>query len=57
LLVQAEVAVLKEHIGKKRVLLTDNQRRRLAIKGKILGRKALNDSGTLLNPGTIPRWH
>jgi hypothetical protein len=32
--------VLKEKLGKKRILLTDDQRRRLAVKGKILGRKA-----------------
>ena len=34
---QSEVAVLKEHIGKKRILLTDEQRRRLAVKGKMIG--------------------
>lgn len=36
----AENQVLKEIHGKKRVLLSDDQRRRLAIKGKLLGRNA-----------------
>jgi transposase InsO family protein len=52
-----EVAVLKEHIGKKRILLNDDQRRRLAVKGKILGRKQLEQVGTLFTPDTILRWH
>ena len=32
---QSEIAVLKEHIGKKRILLTDEQRRRLPVRCKI----------------------
>jgi putative transposase len=36
---RTENEVLKEKIGKKRILLDDNQRRRLAVKGKVLGRK------------------
>ncbi len=31
---RTENQVLKEHIGKKRILLSDEQRRRLAVKGK-----------------------
>ncbi len=54
---QSEVAVLKEHIGKKRILLTDEQRRRLAVKGKMIGRKALDEVGSLFTPDTILRWH
>jgi len=30
--------VLRQKLGKKRILLNDDQRRRLAVKGKILGR-------------------
>ena len=33
--------MLKEKLGKKRVLRSGDQRRRLAVKGKALGRKAL----------------
>ena len=38
-----ENQVLKEKLGKKRILLNDDQRRRLAVKGKILGRKVLEE--------------
>ncbi len=54
---RTENQVLKETTGKKRILLTDDQRRRLAVKGKILGRKRLEDVGTLFTPDTILRWH
>jgi putative transposase len=36
---RTENQVLREKIGKKRIMLNDDQRRRLAVKGKILGRK------------------
>ncbi|MDA9859391.1 hypothetical protein N9D23_14840 [Rubripirellula sp.] len=52
-----ENAILKEKIGKKRILLTDDQRRRLAVKGRVLGRKQLKQVGTLFTPDTILRWH
>jgi putative transposase len=52
-----ENRILRERLGKKRILLTDDQRRRLAIKGKILGRKALGDLCTIVTPETILRWH
>ncbi len=54
---RTENQVLKEKIGRKRILLNDNQRRRLAVKGKILGRKRLEEFGTLFTPDTILRWH
>jgi putative transposase len=54
---RAENRVLKEKLGKKRILLDDNQRRRLAVKGKVLGRKILEEVGTLVTPDTILRWH
>ena len=43
--------------GKKRLLLTDDQRRILAVKGKSLGRKALMEPTTIVTPDTILRWH
>src|SRR5258707_9298854 len=49
--------VLKEKLGKRRIILSDEQRRRLAHKGKILGRKVLKTIGTLFTPDTILRWH
>ncbi len=54
---RTENQVLKEKFGKKRILLNDDQRRRLAVKGKILGRKRLQEIGTLFTPDTILRWH
>ena len=54
---QTENQILKEKLGKKRILLNDNQRRRLAAKGKVLGRKLLHQFGTLFTPDTILRWH
>jgi homeodomain-containing protein len=52
-----ENRILREKLGKKRILLNDDQRRRLAIKGKILGRKVLADLCTIVTPETILRWH
>ena len=46
---RTENQVLKEKLGGKRVLLNDDQRRRLAVKGKILGRNRLYEIGTLFN--------
>ena len=54
---RTENQVLKEKIGKKRILLNDDQRRRLAVKGKILGRKQLEEVATIVTPDTILRWH
>jgi putative transposase len=44
-------------MGKKRVILADDQRRILAVKGKALGRKTLQDLTTIATPDTILRWH
>ena len=52
-----ENQILKEKLGKKRILLNDDQRCRLAVKGKILGRKALKKIATFFTPDTILRWH
>jgi len=54
---RTEVHVLKETHGKRRIRLSDDQRRRLAIKGKALGRQALQQIATLVTPDTILRWH
>jgi transposase InsO family protein len=52
-----ENQILKEKLGKKRIILNDNQRRRLAVKGKLLGRKLLSEIATIVTPDTILRWH
>ena len=51
-----ENQILREKLGKKRILLNDYERRRLAIKGKILGRKVLDQLATIVTPETILRW-
>ena len=52
-----ENQILREKLGKRHILLNDDQRRRLAVKGKVLGRKLLAQFGTLVTPDTILRWH
>jgi len=47
---RTENQVLKEKLGKKRILLDDGQRRRLAVIGKVLGRKRLEEVGTHSTP-------
>jgi len=52
-----ENRVLKEQVKGRRLRLTDDQRRRLAAKGKRIGRQALNRVATIVTPDTIMRWH
>ena len=54
---RTENRVLRKKLGKKRILLNADQRRRLAVKGKILGRKMLEQVATIMTPDTILRWH
>jgi hypothetical protein len=50
-----ENRVLKQQLGEKRLRLTEDQRRRLAAKGKKLGRQVLNDVATIVTPDTLRR--
>ena len=52
-----ENRVLKEQLRGRRLRLNDDQRRRLAAKGKKIGRQALNRVATIVTPDTIMRWH
>ena len=54
---KAENKILREKIGKKRLLLNDDQRRRLAILGKKLSRKAMDEICEVFSPDTLLRWH
>ena len=47
-----ENRVLLEQFGDRRIRLTDDQRRRLAVAGKAVGRKALADLAGLVTPDT-----
>ena len=50
-----ENRVLKEQLGGRKLRLTDDQRRRLAAKARLLGRRALDAVATLVTPDTR-RW-
>ena len=52
-----ENRVLREQLATKRILLNDDQRRRLAAKGKPLGRRLLDEICSIVTPDTILRWH
>jgi hypothetical protein len=52
-----ENRVLREQLGERRLRLTDDQRRRLAVKAKGLGRKLLAEVATIVTPETLLRWH
>jgi putative transposase len=54
---QEENRVLREQLGGRRLRFTDDQRRRLAAKGKALGRGVLDQLGGLVTPDTILRWY
>jgi transposase InsO family protein len=52
-----ENRVLKAQVKGRRLRLTDDQRRRLAAKGRRLGRRLLRQVATIVTPDTILRWH
>jgi transposase InsO family protein len=54
-----ENRVLKEQLesGGRRLRFTDDQRRRLAAKGRPLGRRVLQQIATIVTPDTILAWH
>jgi putative transposase len=52
-----ENAVLREQLGKRRLRLTNAQRRRMAVKGRALGRKVLAGVAGIVAPDTILRWY
>ena len=53
----AQIETLLKKLGKKRLLLDDDQRRLLAVKAHAIGRKALLELTTIVTPDTILRWH
>ena len=52
-----ENRVLREHLGRRPLRLTDAQRRRLAVRGKKLGRRVLSQVAGIVTPDTILRWY
>jgi putative transposase len=52
-----EENVLKAQLRGRRVRLTDDERRRLAVVGQRLGRRVLAQVASIVTPDTILRWH
>ena len=52
-----ENRVLREQLGNKRLRLSDDQRRRLAAKAKMLGRRILREVASIVTPETLLAWH
>ena len=55
--IQEENKILKSKLKGKRIRFTDDERRRLAVKGKALGRGVLRDVASIVTPDTILAWH
>jgi putative transposase len=53
---QEEVRVLKEQLG-KRPNFNDDQRRRLGIRAKTLGRERLDRFASIVTPQTLLDWY
>ena len=52
-----ENCILREQLGGRRLRLSDDQRRRLAAKAKLLGRRILTEVATIVSPETLLAWH
>src|SRR6266702_1342200 len=52
-----ENLVLRQQLGRGKLRFTDDQRRRLAVKGRVLGRGVLDELAGLVTPDTILRWY
>ena len=50
---QEENSLLREQLGKNRLRLNDDQRRRLAVKAKKLGWRLLHDLTSFVTPETL----
>ena len=55
--IQEENRILKHKLKGKRFRFTDDERRRLAVKGRALGRKVLREVASIVTPDTILAWH
>jgi putative transposase len=52
-----ENRVLREQLGPRRLRRNDDQRRRLAVRAKGLGRKLLAEVASIVTPETLLAWH
>ena len=54
---ESETKILREQLGDRRILLSDNERRRLAVKGMALSKEDLERACVIVQPETLRRWH
>lgn len=54
---QAQIEILLQKLGRKRLLLNDDQRRLLAVEAKAIGLKRLRELVSIVTPETLLRWH
>ena len=52
-----ENRILRAQLGTRRLRFDDEQRRRLAVRAKVLGRRVLAEVATIVTPDTLLRWH
>jgi putative transposase len=52
-----EKRILRRQLRGQRLQFTDNDRRRLAVRGHRLGRRVLRQIASVVTPDTIMRWH
>ena len=52
-----ENRVLREQLGTRPLRFNDDQRARLAVRAKALGRKVLAEGATIVTPDTLLQWH
>ena len=52
-----ENRLLRRQLGGRRLRLTDDDRRRLAVRAFRMGRRALREIATIVTPDTLLRWH
>jgi putative transposase len=52
-----ENRLLRRQLGRRRLCLTDDDRRRLAVRAHRIGRRVLQEIATIATPDTLLRWH
>jgi putative transposase len=52
-----ENRLLRRQLGGRRLRLTEDDRRRLAVRAFRVGRRALREIATIVTPDTLLRWH
>jgi hypothetical protein len=52
-----ENRLLRRQLGGRRLRLTDDDRRRLAVRAFRVGRQVLREIATIVTPETLLRWH